>query len=250
MTDEFDWTNDAAGVIERYHYVLAGWAALYIPVVFIGQRYMRDKPRLRFPLLLPMWNFALAIFSLIGAIKLWPLAWELATSEEPFCSPQIWWRANAWWAFLFNLSKAPEFVDTIFLILGKRPVIFLHWYHHIATFSYCWYTMLNNTFNSGGLWFAWMNLMVHTVMYSYFGIASVDRKYARIMAKLGINVVITSLQILQMILGIYIVIKTGTCATMDPIGYWSALAMYASYAVLFSALFAQKYLSKPRPKAS
>jgi hypothetical protein len=29
--------------------------------------------------------------------------------------------------FAFGISKAPEMLDTVFLALRKRPIIFLHW---------------------------------------------------------------------------------------------------------------------------
>lgn len=33
-------------------------------------------------------------------------------------------------AYIFYLSKYYEFVDTFILVLRKKPVIFLHVYHH------------------------------------------------------------------------------------------------------------------------
>ena len=41
--------------------------------------------------------------------------------------------------FLFDLSKVFEFVDTIFIVLRKKPLIFLHYYHHVSTMLFCWY---------------------------------------------------------------------------------------------------------------
>ncbi len=69
---------------------------------------------------------------------------------------------------LFCLSKIPELLDTVFLVLRKKPVIFLHWYHHIVTLLYCWWGWSSQT-GSGGV-FAYMNLFVHSIMYSYYGV--------------------------------------------------------------------------------
>ena len=57
----------------------------------------------------------------------------------------------------FNGTKCLEWVDTVFLILRKRRVIFLHWFHHLATFLYCWHaTIYSWRADSSGLWFAGM----------------------------------------------------------------------------------------------
>ena len=39
------------------------------------------------------------------------------------------WSYFALW--VFAMSKYIELLDTVWLVLKKRPVIFLHWYHHI-----------------------------------------------------------------------------------------------------------------------
>lgn len=49
---------------------------------------------------------------------------------------QVW----AFYAYAFVLSKVPELGDTIFIVLRKQPLIFLHWYHHITVLLYSWYS--------------------------------------------------------------------------------------------------------------
>ncbi|VDL66713.1 unnamed protein product [Nippostrongylus brasiliensis] len=46
----------------------------------------------------------------------------------------------SFWACMFAFSKIAELGDTVFLVLRKRPVIFLHWYHHAVVLVYCWHS--------------------------------------------------------------------------------------------------------------
>jgi hypothetical protein len=41
---------------------------------------------------------------------------------------------------LFILSKFPELVDKFFIVARRRPLLFLHWYHHVAVLLYCWHS--------------------------------------------------------------------------------------------------------------
>lgn len=158
------------------------------------------------------------------------------------------------WTWLFVLSKLVELGDTIFVVLRKQKLIFLHWYHHITVMSYAWY-FYANTHTIGG-WYAWMNYLVHSFMYSYYTVCASG--YWR--PPKMVSILITLLQLLQMVGGLtinlYIVYNIyftsgfycdGVAdASYSPCG-WGA-AMYGSYFVLFVHFFHATYVKGRPPK--
>lgn len=186
------------------------------------------------------WDIFLSLASGMGAVQMVPLlltslqqkgfAGEVCASTLQVDDPVM---------YLFMWSKFLELFDTTLIILSKKKLIFLHWYHHMATLLYCWDAyILHNP--SGGV-FTGMNLCVHTIMYAYYAATFFGR------LPNGLRVVITSLQLLQMVVGVAAVVTHLRCA--DTAGdlltnsRW-ALAMYFSYFVLFAKLFYDSYMVK------
>ena len=64
------------------------------------------------------------------------------------------------------LFQVPELGDTIFIVLRKQKLIFLHWYHHITVLIYCWYSF--SQYTAPARWFVVMNFVVHSIMYTYY----------------------------------------------------------------------------------
>ncbi|GET87098.1 fatty acid elongase, putative [Leishmania tarentolae] len=84
-------------------------------------------------------------------------------------------------------------LDTAFLVFQKKPVIFLHWYHHVTVMLYCWHAWMAST--SNGLWFVCMNYSVHSIMYFYYFVAACG--YGKLLRPVA--PLITFLQIAQMV---------------------------------------------------
>lgn len=145
--------------------------------------------------------------------------------------------------YFFMWSKFLELFDTTLIILSKKKLIFLHWYHHMATLMYCWDAFILH--NPSGSVFGGMNLCVHTIMYAYYAATYFGR------LPNGLRVVITSLQLLQMVVGVAAVVMHLQCEDTEgalKTNSQYALAMYFSYFLLFGKLFYDSYVVEPAPK--
>merc|ERR1719284_405622 len=146
---------------------------------------------------------------------------------------------------LFCLSKIPELGDTVFLILKRKQVRFLQWYHHAATLLFCWLALA--TEYTPGIWFAITNYFVHSIMYMYFCLMTF--KFMQPLLKV-IAPFITIIQIAQMFWGLIVnaiavgsYFSGGSCQ-IKAVTVYPCVVMFASYAWLFSKL----YFDAKKPK--
>lgn len=104
----------------------------------------RDPFSLRWQL--SAWNLFLAIFSLVGAVRVVPqiaLNLYLHGFEYTICEradTQYGIGASGLWVVLFILSKPFELFDTVFIVLRKKPLRLLHWV------SYCHWPLVHACF--------------------------------------------------------------------------------------------------------
>lgn len=229
--------------------------AAYLVMVSYGPRYMASRQPYKLRTVSRCWNVAVALFSLCGAWVCVPhLTHQLRSHGFWYtvCA-DIYELAGmgppALWATLFTWSKLFELFDTALLILKKRPVITLHWFHHASVIGFAWSAWAYET--PAALWYGAMNYSVHAIMYLYFALTASSRFRA---AALSVAPAITALQISQFAFGTvvnvyaayaYMTPSVG-CAIRPPILYIAA-TLYVAYGTLFVRLFVDRYI---RPTSS
>ncbi len=179
---------------------------IYLLFCYYGQIFMKKRKPFKLDTLLAAWNLFLTLFSVYGMTRMVPQSlWLLSTHnfEYTVCEPAhilVGGGVAGLAIQLFILSKIPELIDTVFIVLRKKQLIFLHWYHHVTVLFFCWDSYV--TESSGGHWFASMNLTVHAIMYFYFFMQAIKK-----VPKWFPSWIITFIQIAQMIAGTFIVVS-------------------------------------------
>jgi len=119
-------------------------------------------------------------------------------------------------------------------------------YHHITVLLYSWYSY--SEYTAAARWFITMNYLVHSVMYTYYAF-----KAAKFRVPRGIAMIITTLQLIQMVVGTlvnfwtYQMKQDGLECQVSDTNIKLSLLMYVSYFVLFARFFHNAYL---KPKSS
>ena len=133
---------------------------------------------------------------------------------------------------MFIFSKIPELWDTFYIVARKRPLLFLHWYHHVTVLLYCWHSYATEA--PQALYFVAMNYSVHGIMYGYYCLMALKMKPKWIppvlitIAQLSQMVVGTSVQIFSM----YLYFKGGETTNLNLANLTAGAVMYGSYFAL------------------
>lgn len=247
--EDFDTPSQRQWMRENWQMAFY-YVGFYMISIFAGQVYMQTRSRfeLRHPLFI--WNMFLATFSIWGTSRILPeLLYVLKEYGFHYsvCIPGPSFldnRVGGFWNWMFTLSKVPELGDTVFIVLRKQPLIFLHWYHHVTVLLYAWYSY--SDYIATARWFVLMNYIVHSIMYSYYALKALKFRVSRY-----VSMFITTAQLAQMVMGAvvniwaYQVKEAGNECHVSYENIKISLIMYTSYFVLFAHFFRRAYMKKP-----
>jgi len=165
---------------------LTSWEAvftaisIYAVVVFSLHRWMQDRPPFKLSFIVPVHNFFLSGISLVILIGvLYNLYFVWRVSENPvlefLCDTKrnVATGPQTFFLYIFFLTKFYELLDTVIIVLKKRPIIFLHVYHHAITVALVFVMLTNEV---AVQWIATVaNVGVHIPMYYYYAISSMGK---------------------------------------------------------------------------
>jgi hypothetical protein len=151
---------------------------VYAMCILQGSVLMKSRKPFDLRVPLTLWNFFLAIFSWCGVFRTAPrmlhniftFGFKYTVCKPAFQSFGV--GPSGFWATMFVWSKFPELIDTVFIVLRKKPLLFLHWYHHVTVLLFCWHGYSHRS--GSGMYFIAMNFTVHAVMYTYYGVKALE----------------------------------------------------------------------------
>ncbi|XP_028398582.1 elongation of very long chain fatty acids protein 4-like [Dendronephthya gigantea] len=247
--------NDGDQRTSKWFLMSTPWTVLsllffYILLVIVGQRIMRKRDSFDIKNILIIYNSLLVILSLymlrefIFSVTSTPDFNYFCQGVEQGENTNLLRHANANWLFL--ISKIVEFLDTVFLIVSKKPVSFLHIYHHNSVCLLWWIIV---KWHPGGTTYfgAVLNCFVHAVMYFYYLLSALGPRFKKY---LWWKRYLTSLQLLQFSMVFVYVTNAMTVKDCDYPHWllWIFVGYDISLIILFGNFYFQEYLKKNKKK--
>ncbi|CAN8064342.1 unnamed protein product [Agarophyton chilense] len=154
---------------------------VYLSLIFSLQKFMRSRPPVSLKVPTVVHNVFLCALSVAMAMGVFAevLKTWFASSDatrEVLCdlSGSAMRGRMGWWMYIFYLSKFYELFDTVIMVLKKRPLNFLHVYHHCVVLPLFYVYMSTNMVLQWILVVA--NSSVHVAMYYYYAMAAMGVK--------------------------------------------------------------------------
>jgi len=214
---------------------------LYLATIVSLREFMKNREKLELKVIVPLHNFFLSALSLIMLSGvLYQIGRIVFTSDhivnDLFCDTDRRMASGnqTYWFYLFYLSKFYELFDTVIIVLKKRPIIFLHVYHHIITIVLVYVMLVGEV---AARWLPTVaNAGVHVPMYYYYAISSMGMTvwWKKYLTKMQIGQFV--LDILGNLSYLYFYAKGETCSS-DLNDFFFGQAIILSFLILFINFF-------------
>ncbi|CAE6413613.1 unnamed protein product [Rhizoctonia solani] len=193
----------------------------YLTTIFSLREVMRGRDAMKLTTLFQFHNIYLTAGSglllLLMVEEIFPIWWKNGLFNA-MCAESSWTPRLEFYYMINYYIKYVELADTVFLVLKKKPLAFLHVFHHAATALLC-FTQLN-----GRTSVSWvpivLNLTVHVFMYYYYWATAGGRK-------IWWKKYLTTMQITQFVIDLFAVYFASL--HVPSIGYSYFSATYWSF---------------------
>ncbi|KAF8640696.1 hypothetical protein AX17_000352 [Amanita inopinata Kibby_2008] len=223
----------------------------YLALVFGIKAFMRNRQPQKLTTLFQAHNIILSGGSLVLLIlileEILPIMWDKGIFNA-VCHEESWTPRLEFYYMINYYFKYLELLDTVFLALKKKPLQFLHVFHHSATALLC-YSQLNGKTSISWLVIG-LNLAVHVIMYYYYYATAGG-------ARFWWKKYLTTMQILQFVIDLFAVYfgtyqhfahayyqgilpSMGNCAGSETAALFGC-ALLTSYLGLFINFYIQTY---------
>lgn len=172
--------------------------AVYVTAVILGERFMKHRRPFVLKKILIGWNLFLVAFNAILFIGAASDVIDTLLDRGLYGAVCIRREPVIATLGIFSVVlKAFELFDTAFIVMRKRKLIFLHWYHHATAFLL---TALGSVHLIGvGPIYLLMNTISHVLMYGYYFLNSLDiRRHSKYM-----SMALAATQIIQLSISFY-----------------------------------------------
>ncbi|KAH8997301.1 elongase of fatty acids ELO [Lactarius akahatsu] len=242
--------------------VLAG----YLATIFGIREIMKTRQPQKLTFLFQVHNAVLssgsALLLVLMLEEIVPIYWRHGVFSA-LCGSEAWTERMEMYYIINYYIKYVELLDTVFLALKKKPLAFLHVYHHSATAFLC-FTQLN-----GKTSISWtvitQNLAVHVLMCYLITTQTTIIMPTAGGAKIWWKKYLTTMQIVQFVVDLHLVYfgtysyfastywphlpVLGTCHGTESAAVFGC-ALLSSYLLLFIKFYIDTYKKPARGKKS